>query len=239
MKGGTTQNIIIFEIEIPEKKEEKQTKQQDLVVELLLNKDITSNSTISSILIKLILEYCIPLIDEIPKVVVSSRDIEKRSDIKAESKIKIEKGISILLDRDITCIYKNDKIKVVSGQMIVILGFIIPDYIKSNLILNIYDYLSTDSKYKCERILRTGLYSTYNCYKNYFFSAYLNKPLYTKESKIEFSNNTSDNNLKILKYLEYCRILNSIYNSTLLLTIKSISLNKELIALNNRFNLNT
>jgi hypothetical protein len=236
MIGGITQNIIIFDIENLEKIEISSFKQKDLLVELLSIKDTSSNSTISSVLLKLILEYCTPIIDEIPNVTISSRDIIKRSNIKVESKIEIEKGISILFDRDINCLYKKNKIKLIAGQMAVVIGFVVPNIIRSNLWLSIYDYLSTNTKYNINTILKSGLYSFYNCYKNYFFNSYLTKPLSTKEFEIYFSNNVSENNLKILKYLEYCRSLNNLNSSILLLTIKSILKEQKLIEMNNIIN---
>lgn len=229
--GGT--NIIIFDIEGAPQQESQRAKQQDLVEELLANKYASADSTIPSILLKLVLEYCMPIIEAIPKVVISGRDIEKRANIKVESKTEIERGISIIFDRDIVCQYKTSKIKIAAGQMVVVVGLIVPTQIRSNQWLTVYDYMASNAKYPIKTILRSGLYCSFNCYKNYFFNAYLERPIMTGEKQIQFSAKLADNNAKILRLLAMCRALYE-KTSLYLLTVHSAATNRKPTPISNR-----
>jgi hypothetical protein len=225
-------DIIIFDVEVQEKKEVERKEQEDLTQELLKNKYLIPDSTIPSILLKSVLEYATPIIEEIPRVEITIKDITKRANIKIESKVSVEKGISIIFDRNIECIYsKNlgksaERIKVAAGQMVVVIGLKVPAKILSNQWLDVYDYMATDKKYNKKMILKSGLYNVYNCYKNYFFNAYLNPNFDSVEFVIMFTNKAQENNAKINSLRNICMAYNNLHNSVYLLTIQSINQKK-------------
>jgi hypothetical protein len=221
--GGS--DIIIFDIETPLKIEDSRIKwEENLLIELLNKKEYKSDSTISSILLKPLLEYCIPIIDDIPKVKITIYDTEKRANIKVQSKTEIEKGISIIFDKDIVCFFNNEYIKITSGQMVTVIGLILPNNIISLNKLDIFDYLSSNNKYPINTILKTGFYTTYNIYKNYFSIPFLSNPLENNERKVMFTNKTEDNNEKINNLINFCMGINHLYNTIIYLSTKSITL---------------
>jgi hypothetical protein len=206
-KGGTgadSHGIIIFDIDAA-KEEVNPTKKEvlDLVQELVYAKEVAIDSTISSLLIKPVLEYGIPVISNIPRVSITYSDVEKASQIKAKE--PADGGISIILDRDLDCIHNGTTLRIASGQMINAIGLIADKKIRSNAQLYIHDYLATNAKYKTREILRAGLFGVYNCYKNYFTSAYLHNPFTVGEKlQFKFDKKTDDNNQKLRGFLDFC-----------------------------------
>ena len=235
--GG--KDIIIFDVEnINQKPVPGRHQIPNLFEEQNTAKIAIVDSSISSILLKPLLEFYIPIINEIPKVDITIRDLEKRSNIKVESKVDVEKGITIIFDQAIECIFrkknsaihdKSNRIKIAAGQMVVVLGLYLPSKFKSRQWIEVYDYLATNSKYNILDILKSGSYGPYNCYKNYFSNAYIGatlKPILKIENTILFTNKSEENNIKLRALYQISLAINEIYNTVYLLTLKSNFLTK-------------
>ena len=173
MRGG--KDIIIFDIDYGKKKIISKKEEEDsLIVQKINEKMKWTDSTINSILLQQILNYCTPIIKEIPKVNVNIKDYQRKTETKAETSFS---GINIIPDRNIDCILEKSsrKIKITKNQLIVVVGVKINTDIRSNNRISAYDYMAPKfdqkwpplSKEQLYNIYSSGLHGLYNFYKDY------------------------------------------------------------------------
>ena len=233
-----SKEIIIFDVE-PPKAKYIFAKRENLIIELLRDKNLYLDSTISTILIKPLLEYCMPVISELPEVIIMVMSIGIQKKIDTKQKIQ---GISYTTERPINCIYNNKIIKIAAGQLINIIALYISAAIthkenpliqlNSNNLIGVYDYRASGYKYKLESFLRTGIYGHYNNYKNCYISNLLSNYNY-KSNLIKL--NTADINSTIKEVSIFCNNLFNLFNRIYPITLKSIHLAHEYIPLNDIF----
>lgn len=206
--GG--KDIVIFDVGHTENKTTIEVL-PELFMQKLSRKNKWIDSTISSVLLQQVLDYCTLIIQDIPKVRISYMDYNK----KIETKESHTKGVDIIPNKDIECVHNGKIIKITKNQLINVIGIQINKDIQSNDRLSVDDYIASTAD--LHNLQTSGLYGVFNFFKDNYNYLYIMGPnkLYANKDVISVKFNT-DINKFLYNFFKVYSTVENIYNDSFL-----------------------